>query len=86
VQILDGLMLQSIVAVYRSVDMVTSTRKIAELLQDEERKARVFNVLGEPAQLLEMNETHQEIVKALEYLIPFNSDEELAQLIKELTD
>ncbi len=84
VQILDGLMLQSIVAVYRSVDMVTSTRKIAELLQDEERKARVFNVLGEPAQLLEMNETHQEIVKALEYLIPFNSDEELAQLIKEL--
>lgn len=84
VQILDGLMLQSIVAVYRSVDMVTTTRKIAELLQDEERKARVFNVLGEPAQLLEMNETHQEIVKALEYLIPFNSDKELEQLIKEL--
>ena len=84
VQILDGLVLQSIVAVYRSVDMVTSSRKIAELLQDEERKARVFNVLGEPAQLLEVNETHQEIAKALEYLIPFNSDAELAQLIKEL--
>ena len=84
VQILDGLMLQSIVAVYRSVDMVTSTRKIADLLQDEERKARVFNVLGEPAQLLEVNDTHQEIEKALEYLIPFNSDEQLTQLIKEL--
>ena len=33
---------------------------------------------------MEMNETHQEIVKALEYLIPFNNDKELEQLIKEL--
>ena len=84
VKILDGLMLQSIVAVYRSVDMVTSSRGITELIQDEERKARVYNVLGEPAQLLEVNETHQDIEKALELLVPFNSDEQLVQLIEEL--
>ena len=84
VQTLDGLMLQSIVAVYRSVDMVTSSRKVVELLQDEERKARVYNVLGEPAQLFEVNKTHQDIEKALEDLIPFNSDEQLPQLIENL--
>jgi two-component system sensor histidine kinase GlrK len=84
VQILDGLMLQSITAVYRSVDMVTSSREITELLQDEERKARVYNVLSEPAQLQEVNKAHEDIEKALEYLIPFNSDEELVQLIEEL--
>ena len=84
VHILDGLMKQSVVAVYRSVDMVTSSRKIVELLQDEERKARVYNVLGEPAQLQEVNETHQDIEKALEQLVPFDIDEQLVQLIKEL--
>jgi len=84
VQILDGLMVQSNVAVYRSVDMVTSSRNVAELLQDEERKARVYNVLGEPAQLLELNNTHQGIEKALEYLLSFKSDEHLPQLIEEL--
>jgi two-component system sensor histidine kinase GlrK len=84
VQILDGLMLQSIVAVFRSVDMVTSSREITELIQDEERKARVYNVLNEPAQLKEVNKTHEDIEKALENLIPFNSDKELVQLIQEL--
>ncbi len=84
VQILDGLMVQSNVAVYRSVDMVTSSRKVAELLQDEERKARVYNVLGDPAQLLELNNTHLDIEKALEYLLSFKSDEQLPQLIEEL--
>ena len=83
-QILDDLMLQSTVAVYSSVDMVTSSRKVAELLQDEERKARVYNVLGEPAQLLEVNKTHEDIEKALESLVPFNNDEQLVQLIEEL--
>jgi two-component system sensor histidine kinase GlrK len=64
--------------------MVTSSRKVVELLQDEERKARVYNVLGEPAQLQDVNKTHQDIEKALEDLIPFNSDEQLMQLIESL--
>jgi two-component system sensor histidine kinase GlrK len=84
VHILDDLMMQSVVAVYRSVDMVTSSRKIVELLQDEERKARQYNVLGESAQLLEVNKTHLDIEKALEQLVPFESDEQLVQLIEEL--
>ena len=83
-QILDDLMVQSIVAVYRSVEMVTSSRKVSELLQDEERKARLYNVLGEPAQLLEVNKTHEDIEKVLESLVPFNDDEQMVQLIEEL--
>lgn len=84
VQILDGLILKSTVTVYRSVHMLASSRKVAEFLQDEERKARVYNVLGEPAQLQEVNKTHQDIEKALKYLVPFNSDEQVVQLIQEL--
>lgn len=84
VRILDDLTVQSISAVYHSVDMVTSSRRISELLQDEERKARMYHVLGEPAQLREVNETHQEIERALEYLVPANSNEQLVQLIEEL--
>ncbi len=77
-------MVQSTVAVYSSVDMVTSSRKVAELLQDEERNARVYNVLGEPAQLQEVNKIHQDIEQALEILVTFNNDEQLVQLIEEL--
>lgn len=84
VQTLDGLLLQSNVAVFHSVDMVTSSRQLVELLQDEERKARVYNVLGEPPQLQEVNKTHEDIDQALKYLLSFKSDGELPQLINEL--
>ena len=84
VQVLDGLVQQSVSAVYRSVDRMTNSRKIADLLQDEERKARLYNVLGEPSQLEAVNITHQDIEKTLDHVATVNSHEQLTQLIEEL--
>ena len=84
VQILDGLVQQSVTAVYRSVDRVTSSRKIADLLQDEERKARLYNVLGEPSQLEAVNITHQEIEYALEYVATYSDHKPLTELLHAL--
>jgi len=81
VQILDGLVQQSITAVYRSVDRVTNSRKIADLLQDEERKARLYDVLGEPSQLEAVNITHQEIEYALKHIATYNDHEPLTELL-----
>lgn len=84
VQILDGLVQQSVTVVYSSVDRVTSSRKIVDLLQDEERKARLYDVLGEPSQLEAVNLTHQDIEKYLKHVANFNGHEQLAKLIEEL--
>jgi two-component system sensor histidine kinase GlrK len=81
VQILDGLEKQSVTAVYRSVDRVTNSRKIADLLQDEERKARLYDVLGEPSQLEAVNITHQEIEYALKHVATYNDHEPLTELL-----
>jgi two-component system, NtrC family, sensor histidine kinase GlrK len=84
VQILDGLARQSVVAVYSSVDRVTRSRKVADLLRDEERQARQYNVLGEPVQLEEVNKTHHEIDQVLEFFAHINGDEQLELLIGEM--
>lgn len=84
VQILDGLVKKSVDAVYGSVDRVTSSRKAADLLQDEERIARVYDVLGEPGQLEEVNRTHLDIEEKLQYLAEFHGNEQVSQLIEEI--
>ena len=84
VQILDGLAMKSIDVVYNSVDRVTGTRKVAELLQDEERVARVYHVLGEPKQLAEANSIHQEVEKKLQLLADLTLDPKIAQLLADL--
>ncbi|HFQ89333.1 MAG TPA: HAMP domain-containing histidine kinase, partial [Desulfobulbus sp.] len=84
VRILDGLVKQSAVAVYSSVDRVSSSRKIAGLLQDQERKARLYNVLGEASQLAEVNRMHGEITRVLDHLAASVTDRDLLQLIEEL--
>lgn len=84
VQILDGLVVKSVAAVYGSVDRVISSRKVADLLQDEERIARMYNVLGEHVQLEEVNRTHLDIAAKLEHFATFESDEQVSQLIGEL--
>ena len=84
VQILDGLARQSVVAVYSSVDRVTRSRKVADLLQQEERNARQYNVLGDPEQLAEVNKTHHEIEQVLEYFAHLNSEEQFGQLTEEM--
>ncbi len=83
-QILDGLVQQSVTAVYSSVERVNRSRKVVELLQDQERMARLFDVLGESAQLQEVNATHLDLEKALEKLLPSDDNDQLTLLIEEL--
>jgi two-component system sensor histidine kinase GlrK len=47
--------------------------------------ARLFNVLGEPDQLKEVNRIHLDIENELAYFLPFDANEQLALLIEELT-
>ncbi|MCF6239214.1 MAG: ATP-binding protein, partial [Candidatus Marinimicrobia bacterium] len=83
-QILDGLVQQSVAAVYSSVERVNKSRKIVELLQDQERMARLFDVLGESAQLQAVNATHLDLEEALGEFLPSGENEQLDQLIEEL--
>jgi two-component system sensor histidine kinase GlrK len=55
VKILDMLVEQSAVAVFRSVDRVSDSRKIAAILIDQERNARQYKVLGGSSLLAEVN-------------------------------
>jgi len=83
-QILDRLMLQSNDTVYNSVEMATTSRRLADLLLDEERKARVFSVLSESTQLQAVNSAHENIKTLLGNLEYLTEDGRLQQLIKEL--
>ena len=83
-QSLDRLMLQSNQTVHNSVLMTTTSRKLADLLLEEERKARVFSVLSEPAQLQAVNSAHEDITRLLDTLEYLTEDGQLQQLIKEL--
>ncbi len=84
VQILDGLVQQSVTAVYSSVDRATRSREVAEILQNQERMARLYTVLGEPVQLANVNAAHQSFGKALKNLLPTSGGENLSLLIDEL--
>ncbi|GAB4337867.1 MAG: HAMP domain-containing sensor histidine kinase [Desulfobulbaceae bacterium] len=85
VQILDGLVQKSVTVVYSSVEMAKRSREVAELVLDQERMARLFDVLGEPVQLAEVNATHELIENDLLYIRSYSNAEELAGLIGELT-
>ncbi len=84
IQILDGLVQQSAVAVFSSVDRVSSSRKLMALLHDQERKARLFQVLGEPQYLQEVNSIEQDLQKTLVHLAGLNTDKQLAAKIKQV--
>ncbi len=84
VQVLDTLAQQIVTTVYSSVERGNRSRKLVELFQDQERMARLFNVLGEPAQLKDVNRVHLEIENELEYFLPSGSNEQLAQLLQDL--
>ncbi len=61
VKILDVLVEQSAVAVFRSVDRVSDSRKVAAILIDQERNARQYKVLGESSLLAEVNKSLSEL-------------------------
>jgi len=84
VQILDGLVQQSAVAVFRSVSRIDSCRKVAELLRGQERAARLYSVLEETEQLKGVNTIYQEVDELLGQFAALNNDNDLAPLIEQL--
>lgn len=84
IQILDGLVQQSAVAVFRSAARIDSCRKVSELLLRQERSARLFAVLGESEHLEDVKARHWEAGELLSQFAGLNVENELAPLIEEL--
>ncbi|MBM9513991.1 ATP-binding protein [Desulfogranum marinum] len=84
VQILDGLVQQSAVAVFRSVNRVEKSRQLIDLLHDQERSARLYNVLGEASHLQNVNAVEAELEKVLRQFSASNKDDDLQFLIQSL--
>ena len=68
---------QSAVAVFRSVDRVSDSRKVATILIDQERNARRYKVLGESSLLQEVNDSLAELEKVVQGLTDLSPREEL---------
>ncbi len=84
IHILDGLVQQSAVAVFRSAARIDSCRKVSELLLRQERSARLFAVLGESEHLEDVKARHWEAGELLSQFAGLNVENELAPLIEEL--
>jgi two-component system sensor histidine kinase GlrK len=84
IQILDSLAQQSAVAVFRSVNRIEASKKVADVLQGQERAARLFNVLGEIEQLEDVDKRHYELAELLHPFGDLNGEGELARLIARL--
>ncbi len=84
VQILDGLVQQSAVAVFRSVNRLDNCKKVADLLHAQERAARLYSVLGEVENLEDVNSRHWEVEDLLRQFAALNTENDLAHLIVQL--
>lgn len=84
VQILDGLVQQSAVAVFRSVGRIENSRKVADLLRSQERSARVFSVLGEAEHLADVKARYAEVEELLSHFEVLNSENEISSVVRRL--
>ena len=84
IQILDGLVQQSAVAVFRSVNRIDSCKKAADLLHGQERAARLYSVLGEAEHLQAVNSSYREVEELLRQFATLNTENDLAPLIEQL--
>jgi len=84
IQILDGLVQQSAVAVFRSVNRIDSCKKAADLLHGQERAARLYSVLGEAEHLQAVNSSYREVEELLRQFATLNTENDLASLIEQL--
>jgi len=84
IQILDVLVQQSAVAVFRSVNRIDSCKKAADLLRGQERAARLYSVLGETEHLQEVNSKHREIEGLLRQFALLNSENAMKPLIEKM--
>ena len=76
VKMLDELVEQSAVAVFRSVDRVSDSRKVAAILIDQERNARQYKVLEEPSLLKEVNQSLTELTEVVHGLTDLSLGED----------
>lgn len=84
IQILDGLVQQSAVAVFRSVNRIDSCKKTEELLHSQERAARLYSVLEEAEYLKTVNSSYREVEELLGQFAALNTENDLAPLIEQL--
>jgi len=84
IQILDSLAQQSAVAVFRSVNRIEASKRVADVLHGQERAARLFSVLGETEQLEDVDKLHVELTELLHPFVELNTEGELARLIEQL--
>ena len=84
IQILDGLVQQSAVAVFRSVNRIDSCKKTEDLLHGQERAARLYSVLEEAEYLQAVNSSSREIDELLRQFAAINTENDLAPLIEQL--
>jgi len=76
VKMLDELVEQSAVAVFRSVDRVSDSRKVAAILIDQERNARQYKVLEESSLLAEVNNSLTELMEVVRGLTDLSLGED----------
>ncbi len=84
IQILDGLVQQSAVAVFRSVSRIDSSRKIIDLLHGQERSARLYSVLADPGHLEDVNRSHLELEELFQQFATTNTERDLATVLDQL--
>ena len=84
IQILDDLVQQSAVAVFRSAGRIDSCRKVADLLHRQERSARLYAVLHEAEHLEDVKARHLEVGDLLHQIAALNPDNGLFPLIEQL--
>ena len=76
VKMLDELVEKSAVAVFRSVDRVSDSRKVAAILIDQERNARQYKVLEESSLLAEVNNSLTELMEVVRGLTDLSLGED----------
>jgi two-component system sensor histidine kinase GlrK len=81
VRIMDSLLQQGALAVYTSVDRTNSVRRVTDLLRDQERKARLYNVFGESSLLDSVNQLHEDLTDAFAHLFLTAENEDLKRLL-----
>ncbi len=84
IQILDGLVQQSAGAVFRSVSRIDNSRKIIDLLHDQERAARLFSVLRDPVHLEDVERSHRELDELLHHFAANSTEQEILGLLAQV--
>lgn len=86
IHVLDSLSQRSTVAVFRCVNRIDYSKKIAELIDDEERSARIFSVLQEQSHLENVNKIHDELSSLFKQIISLDPERKLLAIVGQLQE